>query len=685
MDNSGYHLDKGRQETASNRSSTVCWLIVVTCMIVLASMHAAANARHLHGISQLYDRSEALGLPSALVTQRQFAMDTYMWNVLASRAGESEGDGFRHTLFDNAPTGRSVFWTPAYTWFLRALGVLRNAFVPGESFTAAVFAASLWSNLVLLALGMIALSLFYLRRFGASGACALLFAMALTPGFYEVFLPGYADHHASLVLLLLGLCLGLLAGGLGFVKANNATLSVLPPPLSRGRSAMVVSALCGASAMAISALSTVIFLCALGLAVLAFFATAHTALKRTDVEFVPALWRVWGAVGGFVSFMLYLASYFPWAGLGRLEVNHPAYALAWWGGGEVLGATGSLLAGSAALDKRTWLRLAISVILLAMPLLAFLFFGQASHVARDPLFAAIAQNIVELHPLSDRLTAGTLDWKTALGPSPALVFSSAMLLFWGRRFAAYGWLVLVFLLVLLAAVTTAQIYQTRWGVLTAPVMVVLAAWCWGLACTLAARSRKPQLAFALISGAALLVILVFGEHSAFRESVRYSKTEKALAPTAHDLYALMMRDIATTIRQDAAQNSPTILASPSASLLLASFAEGRTLGTLYWENTQGLRKAAEILCTHDAGKAGQLIKKFGVTHIVLIQGDLFLEEYKAALKALGIKELPEIHQMWPYRALAQDILPDWATRVDYPPNAFTHALGRSVVILRVKR
>ncbi len=674
--------DAERAAKLPRYAGLVLLLVVVSGLVTLSGFHAAANADHLHGISRLYDRSGAFGLPPALVVQRQFAMDSYMWNVLASRAGNGEGDGYRHTRFDNAPEGRPVFWSPAYTWYLRVLGALRHSFVPNESFTASVFAASLWSNFLLLAVGLLVLGVLYCVRFGAVGACVLVVAMVLTPGFYEVFLPGYADHHAPLVLLLLGMFLGLLSGGLGFIGGEEADGAARQR--GRARMAMVLSALCGAGAMAVSAISTKITLCAIGLGALAFFVAGRRVIVKASWEFAPGLWRTWGLVAACASLVFYAATYFPWAGAMRLEVNHPFYALAWWGGAELLGAAGCLLAGCGFQGRVSMTRLALAACAVSMPVLAILLFGGSVHAARDPFFAAITENIVEFRPLGERLAAGSLDWKTAFGPAPVLLLAAGYLFFCRRGLPVLERLILVFLVVSLCSIMAVQFWQTRWGLLAAPVMVLLAAWCAGLAAQLAIRSEKPLQVFAALFASCLLAMLAFGERSAFHEIVRYSDPRKAVVPTNQDVYTLMMRDIATTIRADAEGREATILANPSASLLLAAFAEGRTLGTLYWENTQGLRKAAEILCASSAEVAWPLLRQAGITHVVLIEGDNFLDEYRAALEAAGVQGLPETDKLWPQEALSRNILPAWAEQVDYPPNDFSRALRRKLLILRVK-
>ncbi len=56
------------------------------------------------------------------------------------------------------------------------------------------------------------------------------------------------------------------------------------------------------------------------------------SLGRVD----PTLWRVWGCAAGLASLFFYLLEYAPAHFTMRLEVNHPLYALALFGAGDVL-------------------------------------------------------------------------------------------------------------------------------------------------------------------------------------------------------------------------------------------------------------------------------------------------------------------------------------------------------------
>ena len=69
----------------------------------------------------------------------------------------------------------------------------------------------------------------------------------------------------------------------------------------------------------------------------------------------PGLLRTWSRVGAAVSVLAYLIEYFP-SHLGwRLEVNHPLYALAWLGGGELLCAALPAGVAGAPSSRRSWI------------------------------------------------------------------------------------------------------------------------------------------------------------------------------------------------------------------------------------------------------------------------------------------------------------------------------------------
>ena len=73
---------------------------------------------------------------------------------------------------------------------------------------------------------------------------------------------------------------------------------------------------------------------------------------RDGARFEPDVWRLWGRVGAALSLVFYLIEYTPSHLAMRLEVNHPFYALAWWGGAEIVGAAGAWALDRSRFERR---------------------------------------------------------------------------------------------------------------------------------------------------------------------------------------------------------------------------------------------------------------------------------------------------------------------------------------------
>jgi hypothetical protein len=106
------------------------------------------------------------------------------------------------------------------------------------------------------------------------------------------------------------------------------------------------------------------------------------------------------------------------------------------------------------------------------------------------------------------------------------------------------------------------------------------------------------------------------------------------------------------------------------------------LGTLYWENVEGLKKAARIFAAPNAAEALRLIRKAGATHIVVASWDDFGMDYVKLLKDSG--EIPEI----PAEPFVKSLLdgaepPDWIRPLYYPIPAVFGLEGQEVRIFAV--
>src|SRR5581483_11249045 len=82
-----------------------------------------------------------------------------------------------------------------------------------------------------------------------------------------------------------------------------------------------------------------------------------------------------------------------------------------------------------------------------------------------------------------------------------------------------------------------------------------------------------------------------------------------------DATGALMRDVAAVLRASQPTGDIVVLASPHASTSVGYYGRFKTLGTLYWENIDGLKKAASIFAAQSDAEAARLLRQYGVTHI----------------------------------------------------------------------
>jgi len=168
------------------------------------------------------------------------------------------------------------------------------------------------------------------------------------------------------------------------------------------------------------------------------------------------------------------------------------------------------------------------------------------------------------------------------------------------------------------------------------------------------RTRFWQLACALLlaPGAVDAITLVTRE-SAF---------------TAANIQALAARDLAHWLRLRAGNDPVVALSTPNTTTSLIYHGSLRGLGTLYWENRDGLEAAAQIFAAAPDEARARILRRH-VTHIVLVSWDPFAGPYVEL--ALGLP----VGARWPAGSFADTLqggspLPDWLRPIPYslPPN-----------------
>ncbi len=551
-----------------------------------------------------------------------------MWWIMHTEDMLRSGDWrLRATERDNVPAGREVHWSSGLMWLLALLAWLIHL-ASGLDTIDCVQHAAFGAGPLLLAGGLVLFSLVAARRWGALAGAFLALAFATSGSLYVFHKVGEADHHGMVSCSALACVLSLLAGGAGRVaKAAHAVeRRALIPGLWTARRWFVVSGFFGAAGLWISTATMVPVFAGIAFGVLttALLARLRTPAERAhagESEAAPRLWRWWGGSGALFSLAFYLMEYAP-AHMGwRLEVNHPLYALSFWGGGELLALAACW--GSRQRLARGWRGLAVPglalVALASLPAAVWLGGPDAFAVRDSFLWQLHHDYILEFRPLWETFQVST--WQNLLGILP----------FWPLLAIPIGWVLarrappeLEALLVLpLGAALPLSVLaclQERWigvvGVLWLGVAVVsLLAW----------RARLAPLP-RLLSGIGLGAhVLGLGVLPALLLPGWGKKSDTEL--TLDGACSMVMRDIGWALRRAAGDRPVNVLSGPTSTTALAFYGDVKGLSTLYWENKAGLETAGAIFGAADEEEVLRLCRERDITHVVLFSWDAFAQPY----------------------------------------------------------
>lgn len=621
----------------------------------------------------------------------EIAFDGYVWNRHAEHLGRDGNWRLRFTDFDNAPDGREVHWNSAFAWYLRGLGELHYSLTadePGASLRNSIFRMSIWANPILLAIALLIFAPLTARRFGPLSGTVIAVGMVAIPTFYEGFMPAYPDHHGLISFFLLGMLFGIAWAGAGWVKGRAQGVFAPPATLEQARHGMIFSALCGAAGLWFSALSTSLVLGTLGVAAVVSTPFFLRSGRRAGLEFHPELWKNWALWGAGGSFFFYLLEYFP-NHLGmRLEVNHPLYSLAFLGGGWAIYAVTKWFAA----DRKPpfpWRVLGLCAAACALLPAFILLGGAATYIPNDPFMARLWKNIAELLPLLTRIQLGGLTWSVAFGWFPVLLLAVAILQF-VREVDTGTKAVLVFMAIPIILLTALQFYQVRWGLLVGPLYGALAA-------IVIPQIWRLVPGDSISRGAGALFLLAFAYlfvEPAFRNSFnapiqQYRAKPGKIPLSPGQALALLHRQMARAILDHADGRPVVLLSSPNSSCMLSALGGFRTIGTLYWENVEGLKRASRALNAQSDEETRALFDKHGVTHVSMMTWENFIEPYfhilhpDAMSKPLDPpEERKSLEKSFGMRALFGKTIPDFTQPLVFPPNDLSRSLGQTILILK---
>ncbi|MEI6277943.1 MAG: hypothetical protein WCQ16_01010 [Verrucomicrobiae bacterium] len=615
----------------------------------------------------------------------EIAFDGYAWNRHAEHLGENGEWRVRHTDFDNAPKGRELHWSSGLIWYLRGLGEIYRA-ATGDSLRNSIYRMSIWANPILLVLAIGLFSTLSARRFGPLCGAVIAIGMVAVPTFYEGFMPAYPDHHGLVAFTILGMLFGIAWAGAGWVQPAEGTDFAPSHSLKQAKHGMIFSGICGAAGLWISAFSIVMV--ALGIGVAAIVSVvAFSGSKRRKTrgdEFHPEVWKVWGFSAALGSLFFYALEYFP-SNMGmRLEVNHPLYALAWLGGGWGIYAFSRWFARpDRRLNNFPWTELVLCVLAGAI-LPGFILLGGSQspyYLPLDPFQKQLATNVAEGLPLLTRIKLGGLTWQMAFGWFPVFLLLAFALQF-SRKTGSGTKAVLLFLSIPILFITALQFHQVRWGMLAGPLYIALA----GIVIPQVWKLIPRE---ALSRVLAMAIFLSFGYlfvepslRNCFQTAWAQFRSGDKVSITAGQGLALLHRQMARAILDDAAGKPVVLLSSPNSSCLLSALGGFKSIGTLYWENGEGLKAAAAGLNSQSDEEALAFIKKHGITHVSLMTWENFIGPYFGILYPKGAPG-KSYEKSFGKRALFDKVIPFWTRPLIFPPNDLTKGLAQQVLLLQV--
>jgi tetratricopeptide (TPR) repeat protein len=650
------------------------WPVMVAVWLLLGGLmfsHARLIRDYLGVVGGMGLRGEPAATTPLVQPYPAFAADAQTWVRHALTLAEGQQTRLRFTDIDNAPHGREVHWNSAWGWIIALAGKLDH-WINGTPLPRAVERMTLWVNPTVLLVLIIVVSAWTVRRAGLVAGTFVAAAMVGHPRIYEGFFPSYVDHHGILTVSVLGMFLGALFMGAGWWRPEGLGQPFLPVSAAVARRGAVASAVSGALGMWVSAASVLPSIAVVGCSALLVVLVLGRRAIAAGERFDPEVWRIWGRVGGGLSFFFYLVEYFP-GHLGlRLEANHPFYAAAWWAAGELMARASAYWLAPAGRRWRWDGGFWTCVFALSLAPLTLLVAGPRVFVVADPFLSDLHKfYIQEFLPLWVPLKG--IAWSGIAG----VVFLEHLPLWVGAIvvvLAARRLPVPAFFALLVIALLTALAWmQARWLLNSSACMVAL-----GVLLAAVGLDHLPGRWRALAAvglAAALFLPSPIARVLAARADLA------ALRVSPKDANSALARDVARILRASQPEGDLVVLTSPNSSTAVGYYGRFKTLGTLYWENNAGLKAAGAILSAGSAEEAAALVRQYGVTHLAMISEENFVEPYFRLLR--NSTDAAAFQQSFGYQLLFARVIPTWLQMIPYKVPDDLAPLNVSALLFKV--
>lgn len=650
-----------------NGSTILGIALVLLAAFVFCDSYSANSL--IVGLSKIQTMEEAPGsfpIPPGAYMQTTIlppsSMDMRWWVLHTQSLLESDSFRIRDTAIDNAPSGREVHWSSGLIWLIAGLAHLIS-FFDGLPPVDCVAWAAIVAPLILLVLSVSGIGALVAKRFGWGIAGVFVFVLFTSKPVCEGFVYGIADHHGIVLAFATASVLSLVFAGAGLVNSKKTNFPFLLDE-TEARRWMILSGILGGAALWVSAATAIPVLAGCGVGALVAAWSGH----RIGAKLQPTLWKAWGLSGCFSSLFFYALEYFPSHMGWRLEVNHPLHALAWLAASDLL----VRLLGRLFCNERfsngspgDLLRLFLSLALVLIP--------PAMVAARPDLFFFVSDKFLlalhkeyinEFQPFWVFLFAeeNFVYMSLSILVWPLVILLGIPLLLWREGISPVWRCLAVFVLLPLLVMQSLAFAQIRWQGMATGLWIIEALILGAAILQTQATTPLPR---RVLVGLSTLAFLAAAWHpqAVFRNALSIPSSQSELpkncAPT------LLIRDVAHRLLQSSPNQLPVVLIGPTASTEFSYYGHIQTLGTLYWENVEGLKKAARVFAAADADTALRLIQQAGVTHIVVASWDDFGMDYVKLLKKAG--EISEV----PPQPFVKSLLdgaepPDWIRPLYYP-------------------
>lgn len=595
------------------------WWLGFETVMRLRVWQAVNSALVVYRDAPQVDRQSPTGYAAGQRYQLYEGADTYHWVMQTQQMGAVGGLRVRDVSYDNAPHGRPVHWSSLPRWWLAAVAWADGTFT-GRHWPTAVEHAALYGGVVLLGIFIVGIGGVVAWKWGAWPGVTSALGLTLVGPIYREFAAGSFDHHGIAGVAAFLTILFLLMAGAGWVREKHGgkvRCGWLPGPDTAYRWT-IASAAAGAIGLWVSAASQVPVLVGLGLGA---FMSARCRPSQSDHDKrerpEPAVWRVWGRWGAGLSVLFYLIEYAPGPFRLRLEVIHPLYAAAWLGLGELLHRYAQRnLPQRPAATKRDRIAVAAAALAVLAPA-GVVLVAPATFLVSDPfLWRLHVDYIQEFGSIFTFLGADPTAWfKAVLGFNLPLLLGVPIALFWAwRRLPTPAKPMLAVLLPPIMLTLVLTVGQVRWTTIACSVSLA------GLvAFVMLVSQRTIELGRDSRGtvGAVILCGAILTAYPLIAMPGLAAILQSRIELTAEATRKLLMRDFAYWFNRRTRAERAVVVTGPSATTELIYHGGVKGVGTMYWENTDGLRASIAVLGAADSSTAEKLIRERGITHVVL--------------------------------------------------------------------